>query len=126
MNARTLAFLIPAIFSAVGTPLVAQRVPDDTTKTFFVKHDLATTAIALGVTGLTSIFDQRIQRWSQSSSVQDSSRTKVMKGLTHINETTLTAAAILTWGVGRLAKSSTTADVGLHTAEAVVLTSVVS
>jgi len=39
-------------------------------------------------------------------------------------ETTLTWAAVLSYGIGRLAHSSTTADVSLHMVEAQILTSV--
>ena len=43
-----------------------------------------------------------------------------------MNETPLTLAALATYGIGRLAGSDTTADVGLHTLEALVLTTAVS
>ena len=46
--------------------------------------------------------------------------------MTRVNETPLTIAAFATWGVGRLAHSETTADVGLHTFEALVLTTAMS
>jgi membrane-associated PAP2 superfamily phosphatase len=103
------------------------RVPDDTSKTFFVKRDLEWTAAAGAGTAIISIFDKRIARWTQTSSVQGaSSRHRVVDDLTHVNETTLTAAAIIGYGVGRLTHSRSIADVSLHTAEAVVLTSVMS
>jgi membrane-associated phospholipid phosphatase len=107
--------------------LSARVVPDDTTKTFFVRQDLTATAIAVAGTAIVSIFDQRIAHYTQTPSVQgSSSRASVVKGLTHVNETTLTAATILGYGIGRLTRSSTVADLSLHTGEAVVLTSVVS
>src|SRR5205085_9615807 len=82
---------------------------------------------AVAGTAIVSIFDKRIARYVQTPSIQgSSSRTSVVKGLTHVNETTLTAATILGYGIGRLTHSSTVADVSLHTGEAVVLTSVVS
>jgi membrane-associated phospholipid phosphatase len=105
----------------------AQRAPDDTNKTFFIKRDLIASGIALGGSAVLSAYDKRIEHWWQSPSVQgSSSRHNLMNDLTHVNETTLTIAALLGYGVGRLAHSSTTADVSLHTAEAIVLTSVIS
>ena len=105
----------------------AQRLPDDTAKTFFVKRDLAWSAAALAGTGVVSVFDKRIANWTQTSSVQgSSSRHRVVNDLTKINETTLTGAAIVSYGIGRLTRSSTMADVSLHTAESTILTSVIS
>jgi hypothetical protein len=116
------------LVAVVGAhPMQAQRPPDDTAKTFFVKSDLVWSAIALAGTAGLSVFDERIADWTQSPSVQgSSSRHNTVNDLTKINETTLTAAAILTYGVGRLTHSSTTADVALHTAESTILTSVIS
>jgi hypothetical protein len=45
-----------------------------------------------------------------------------VKSLTVVNETPLTIGAVVTYGVGRLARSETVADVGLHATEALVLT----
>jgi|ERR1043166_4045939 membrane-associated phospholipid phosphatase len=110
-----------------ATQGLAQRAPDDTNKTFFIGRDAAATGIALGATALISHFDIRIAHWFQSPEVQgSSSRHKAVSNLTKINETTLTAAAILGYGVGKLTHSQTTADVSLHTAESTILTSVIS
>lgn len=121
--------VVTTICSALGTAQLAQAQhrPDDTTKTFFVKRDLLWSGVAIAGTVGLSAFDKRIQRWTQSSSVQgSSSRHRVVNDLTHINETTLTGAAILTYGIGRLTHSSTIADVALHTAESTILTSAIS
>jgi membrane-associated phospholipid phosphatase len=74
-----------------------------------------------------SSFDQRIAHWARSSGVQgDSTRHDRVSTATRLNETPLTIAAFATWGIGRLAHSETTADVGLHTFEALVLTTGIS
>jgi PAP2 superfamily protein len=105
----------------------AQRAPDDTAKTFFVRRDLLWSGVALSGTGVVSVFDKRIEHWAQSSGVQGgSSRHRVVNDLTKINETTLTGAAIISYGIGRLTHSSTMADVSLHTAESTILTSLIS
>jgi hypothetical protein len=96
-------------------------------KTFFTRHDLVPVAAALVVSGGVAIFDERIARWTQTPHVQgDSSLNDAIGQLTRINETPLTIASIVTYGVGRLSHSETTADVGLHWTEALLLTDVIS
>jgi PAP2 superfamily len=125
----------PAIILGQGPdatmrPVSAEGVPsNDTTvsKTFFTRHDLKLTALAVVGTAMVSSYDKRLAHYTQTAGVQGStSRHTVVNDLTKINETTLTAGAIVGYGIGRLTHSSTLADVGLHTAEAVVLTSVIS
>lgn len=72
-----------------------------------------------------SQFDERIARWARSPGVQDGqSRHDLVDALTHINETPLTIAAILTYGIGRLGRWNAVTDIGLHATEAMVLTDV--
>jgi hypothetical protein len=119
--------LIAGLSGVLPAGLAAQNAPKDTTKTFFTRRDLAYTGIAIAGTGVISIFDKRIARYTQTSNVQGSQgRHDLVSDLTHVNETTLTAAAIVGYGVGRLAHSSTIADVAAHTGESVILTSVIS
>lgn len=102
-------------------------VRSSTQKTFFVKRDLIASGIAFGASVAMSTFDLRIAHWARSEGVQgDSSRYDKFSTATRVNETPLTIAAFATWGIGRLAHSETTADVGLHTFEALVLTTAVS
>lgn len=96
-------------------------------KTFFTMHDLAATGVAAVVTAGIMHYDEKIAHWTQTPRVQDGqSRHDVVDKLTKINETPLTIAAVLTYGLGRLTKSQTTADVGLHWAEALIMTDVIS
>ncbi len=92
-------------------------------KTFFVKRDLVAAGIAVAGSAAVSAFDLRIAHWARSPSVQgDSSRHDLVEQLTRANETPMMLAALATYGVGRVAGLHTTADVGLHTLEALVLT----
>jgi membrane-associated phospholipid phosphatase len=117
--------LVFATATARPARLAGQR--GDTTKTFFTRRDVALTGGALVGTAILTRFDTKIARWWVSPGVQgSSSRSRVVGDLTHVNETTLTAAAILSYGIGRLVNSPTFGDVSLHTAESVVLTSVIS
>lgn len=97
--------------------------PSDTDKTFFTRGDLVRAGVILGVSGVVSIFDERIGHWTQKSDVQGGqSRKDLADNLTVVNETPLTIAAFATYGIGKLAHNETMADVGLHTTEALVLT----
>ena len=96
-------------------------------KTFFTRHDLVPVAVALAVTGGVAVFDERIARWTQTSHVQGGqSLHSNISDLTRINETPLTIASVVTYGIGRLTHSQTTADVGLHWTESLLLTDVIS
>jgi len=96
-------------------------------KTFFVERDLAVAGIGVATSAAVSAFDLRIAHWARSPGVQgDSSRHDLVEQLTRANETPMMLAALATYGVGRVAGLHTTADVGLHTLEALVLTTGVS
>lgn len=121
---RTLVWL--ATFSAPA-PLAAQRDSAKVQKTFFVRRDLVATGVALAATAAVSSADLRIAHWARGAGVQgDSSRRRLVEQMTRLNETPLTLAALATYGIGRLSRSATTADVGLHTLEALLLTTTVS
>lgn len=92
-------------------------------KTFFTRRDLVTTGVAIAATAISFQFDERVARWSQQPRVQGGSgRHSTVKALTTLNETPFTFGAIAAYGAGRLTHSETTADVGLHMTEALVLT----
>jgi membrane-associated phospholipid phosphatase len=96
-------------------------------KTLFTRHDLVFVGGAAVVTGAFMPFDQRIRNWFRSPHVQGGSTlANAVNSLTKINETTLAAASIVTYGVGRLAHSPTAADVGLHWTESLLLTDLIS
>lgn len=96
-------------------------------KTFLTRRDAVLTGVAIVGTVAVSAFDERIARWTQTDQVQGgASRRKLFDDLTHLNETPLTIGAVLTYGIGRLVRSETVADVGLHWSEAIVLNNVVS
>ena len=96
-------------------------------KTFFTRHDLVRVGIAAAVTGGVMVYDKKIALWTQQPHVQGSqSLHHTVDQLTRLNETPLTIAALVTYGLGRLTKSQTTADVGLHWTEALLLTDVIS
>ena len=100
----------------------AQRVD----KTFFTRRDAVATGVALAGTAIVFQFDQRIARWSQEPAVHGSARRHALvKDLTLINETPFTFGAVAAYGIGRLAHSETTADIGLHVTESLVLTTAI-
>ena len=112
---------------ALATPSATLLKNGEAQKTFFTRHDLLATGIAAAVTGGVMVFDKKIAKWTQTPNVQGSqSRHDAVKTLTRLNETPLTIASILTYGVGKVSHSKTTADVGLHWTEALLLTDVIS
>ncbi len=114
-------------FSLLGGVAGAQS-PDTSgvSRTFITRRDLAFTGIAFGASGLVSVFDDNIAKWSQQSRFQDSSTHRIALRISKVNETTLTIAGIATYGIARLAGSPTVTDIALHTTEAVVLGSLAS
>ena len=94
---------------------------------FLTHRDIAVLGFSAVGTALLTRFDTRIARFAQTPAIQGSPRRHhVVRNLTRVNESTLTVAALASYGIGRLARSRTSADVGLHAAEAIVVTSVVS
>lgn len=114
-----------ALAAAVAaSPLAARAQQVD--KTFFTRRDAVATGLAIAGTAVVFQFDERIARWSQDPSIQGgASRRKVIRDLTRINETPFTFGAVAVYGIGRLTHSTTTADVGLHMTESLVLTSAI-
>lgn len=95
-------------------------------KTFLTRRDLLVAGLALGATGIVSLFDDDIAVASRQSRYQSSSLHNFSTKVSKVNETTLTVAGLLTYGIGRLTKERTVTDVALHATEAVVLSSLAS
>ena len=94
---------------------------------FLQKGDGKLALVAVGATATALVFDERIARWARQPSVQgDSTRHDRVSTATVVNEVPLTIAAVATYGIGRIARSPTIADVGAHLTEALVATTIVS
>jgi hypothetical protein len=125
--AQTISAISRPVAATAGAPRLshadAPRDSSHAAKTFFNRGDLELLGVGLAVSAGVSLFDQRIRNWAQSPGVQGSAgRHDLVEHLTVINEQPLTLGALATYGIGRLLKSETIADVGLHTTEALVLT----
>ena len=121
----TTATLLAAVITtpALVSAQAATRDSAHIDRTFFTRRDAALAGVALVGSAAVSIFDERIARYTQSAGVQGGkSRQDLADALTVVNEMPLTVAAVVTYGVGRLAHQSTVADVGLHTTETLLLT----
>jgi membrane-associated phospholipid phosphatase len=109
-------------------PLDAQS-PDTTSrgdKTFLTKRDLAISGVAFGAAALLSVWDDDIALASQKPGWQEQSTKDFATRVSKVQETTLTVSGIVIYGIGRLTKSKTTADIALHATESIVLASVAS
>jgi membrane-associated phospholipid phosphatase len=104
------------------------QVVDTTThdKTFLTRRDLLVSGMAVGATALLSLYDDDIAKASQQSKWQDSSKHRFALRVSKVNETTLTVAGLLAYGIGRWSGNRTVADVALHATESVVLASLAS
>ena len=121
--------LLPALALAQAVPTAASQVRADTVahdKTFLTRRDLIVLGVGAAATGVLSIFDDDIAVASQQSRFQSKSLHDFSLNVSKAQETTLTVASILTYGIGRLTKQRTVADVGLHSAESVILASLTS
>ena len=111
----------------LGSAVDAQvQEPSGVSKHFLVKRDLVWAGAALGATALLSVWDDDIAIASQESRYQSTALHNFALKVSKVNETTLTLAGIATYGIARLTKSPTVADVALHATESVVLASVAS
>jgi membrane-associated phospholipid phosphatase len=116
-----------ASFALLATTAGAQAI-DTTThdKTFLTRRDLLVSGLAVGATALLSIYDDDIAKASQQARWQDSSKHRFAIRVSKVNETTLTVAGLVAYGIGRLSGNRTVTDVALHATESVVLASLAS
>jgi membrane-associated phospholipid phosphatase len=116
------------VLLALASQSMLGQAPDSSRhdKTFLTRRDLVISGLAAGATALLSHYDDDIALASQQDRYKNASLTSFTQKVSKANETTLTAAGIIFYGVGRLTKSPTIADVALHATESVVLASVVS
>ncbi|HEY2026253.1 MAG TPA: phosphatase PAP2 family protein [Gemmatimonadaceae bacterium] len=128
---RVSATATASLLLVLGAPVLRSahaQVTGEPDKTFLTRGDLAIGAVALGATALVSIFDDDIATASQrpTSTWQRQGLLRFATNVSKVNETTLTAAGILTYGIARLSGSRMVTDVALHTTESVVLASLAS
>jgi membrane-associated phospholipid phosphatase len=97
-------------------------------KTFLTRRDLALSGLALAGTALLSRWDTDIAKASQvpTSTWQGSGIKRFARNVSKVQETTLTVAGLLTYGIGRATGQKTLTDVALHATESILLASVAS
>ena len=95
-------------------------------KTFLTRRDLVTAGLALGATALVSHWDTDVAQASQKGWYREPGTIRFAQNVSKVNETTLTVGGIVVYGVARLSRSRTVADVALHATESVVLASLAS
>ena len=102
----------------------AAQVDSTSPKTFFTPRDAAVAGVFLAASAGISYFDAKIAR-----NFRDTNYFHVRVGdrlddiFTHINETTLTVGSLAIYGVAKLAKQESVADIAFHTAESVAAAS---
>ena len=129
-TAGRLLLILLTLGVAVSPRAVAQRA--DTTvsygdRRFFRPRELTVLGVGIAASAALSTLDTRIARWDQSAGVQGSAeRGRLVNDITRVNETTLTLAGLATYGIGKLSHAESVADIGKHTTESIVITSLIS
>jgi membrane-associated PAP2 superfamily phosphatase len=121
---RTLASGVTGLCLAAQFASAQSSDSSSSHKTFFIARDGALGAGALLVSAGLSIFDVRIAHWFADTSLSHVREgRKLANNLTHINETTLTVGGLIVYGVAKITKANTVADIAFHTAESVAAAS---
>src|SRR5262245_19126963 len=111
--------LIPGIATA--------QEDKSTSKTFLTSRDGAIASGFLVATIGLSIFDPKIARFFEDTSLSHVQLGERLGNVfTHVNETTLTVGGLMIYGAARLTKANAVADIAFHTTESIVLASVAS
>jgi membrane-associated phospholipid phosphatase len=122
--------LAMAAAGGAGPPLAAQSPePRPTDTRLFTQRDAVAAGIATAATLLVAALDRSIAenvadpkgRFQRSGFLGAGAR-----NFNRVNEQTLTLAGLALYGIGRVSRSATLADMSFHMAEAVVVASVVS
>lgn len=93
-------------------------------KTFFTGRDAAIAGIFFAGSAGLSYFDAKIARNFQDTTYRHVRVGKRLDDIfTHINETTLTVGGLAIYGIAKLTKQESVADVAFHTAESVAAAS---
>jgi hypothetical protein len=124
--AASVALMLVSLASLAGAQR-ADSTADHGDRRFLRPRELTVLGVGVAASALLSTADTKIARWDQSSGVQGSAgRRRLVNDITRVNETTLTIAGLATYGIGRLTHSSAATDIGKHTTESIVITSLIS
>lgn len=112
------------------TPTPAQpqepQVPQER-PALFTRGDFVAAGAVTAATLLLSIYDDDIATRLRRPDVQENEFLKTSRSFANrINESTLGVGGLAVWGIARLTRQETLADVSIHVAEAVVVASVAS
>ena len=121
-----LALLALATPAAIGAQ-TSVPTPEPRSEPLLTRRDFAVAGGVLAASALLSLLDLEVHRAFQDSSVQSNQGLRnSVKAFNHLQETYLTVGGLATWGIGRLTKQRTVADMGFHVAEAVFMASAAS
>ena len=127
---RSLDTAFPAVLLFVCIPALssaAAQTESAPQKTFFEARDAALGAALLAASAGVSLFDVRIARFFQDTSLAHvRAGRRVDDAFTHINETTLTVGSFAVYAIAQLTKHRTVADVAFHATESVAAASIAS
>ena len=114
--------LLLGVASAVG----AQSAPSAPSPPLFTRADALWSAAFLVGSIALSTADVRIIRKSTDSTLHNRDLDKFARNFAKVQEGTLTVGNLALWGIARLVKAPTMADITFHAAESVVVGSIAS
>jgi membrane-associated phospholipid phosphatase len=122
VHVRRVSLLLSLLVSVASDGVRAQS-----NQTFFQASDLAWTgAFTLATYGIAH-FDPKVTKFFQQPERQvDQRLRKIATAFTHVQETTLSIAGLLTYGIARLSKADATSEIAIHATEAIVAASLTS
>ena len=124
----TTLLLVLVALGVGATSLRAQTAPSDSAtrdRSPLVTPREAVVSLVSTAAGIGLMqYDPRIRRWMQAPARQTEGARDAADLVKHVNEKTLFGAELILWGVGRLTRNETLADVSWHAAEAVLITTV--
>ena len=126
---------LPLLLALAGAPaipassLAAQ--PSDTsrisTEPLFTARDALWAVVFTGTSIALFQFDERIHRWVQRPPIQeDRFLADLSRNANYANENRLMLAGLAAYGIGKLSRKPTLADIGFHVTEAVAVSTVLN
>ena len=112
------------VFLCLAAHLAGAQGETTPSKTFYTGRDAAVAGVFFAASAGLSYFDARIARNFQDTTFRHVRVGKKLDDIfTHINETTLTVGGLAIYGIAKLAKQQSVADIAFHTAESVAAAS---
>lgn len=128
MKSNAISGALLALTLGAAAPCAQQQQNDSAGKQKQVWNSTDTWLAVGFVAGTVAVmpFDEKVANWSQSSSVQTSSRNNVANFFDNYAAEGVVILSVGTYGIGRIAGSRPWSEIGLRATESIVLSSLVT